>query len=389
MTIDTPPVKQSGFTLVELLISIALGLILTAAVIQTYLSTKRTSNINYGLARTQENARFSLQFLKEEIRNAGYSNCIGKIRNKLNGDPVEFLSQVNSITGWNANNTKITDSFELSGAIETDASMWAGLTAGLPAFLDDQVIAGADVISIIRYEPVDVIINSSDSGAASITTAANHGIDDGSIMLVGDCWQSELFQHFDSAADPSVLTADQTNSTLPGNRALSSTNTWLRDYTSQDRLSRFVNTYYFIGAGASGTPSLFRYQTSLPTTSITQANVATNSQELVEGVESMQVLYGEDTTGDLNPNRYVSADDVNDWPDIVSVRVGLLLRSPSNASDFDQAPEYVLLDDITLEHPSEDLILRYSVNSTVKLRNKGFNLDLASFVCDAATTGCT
>ena len=122
---------------------------------------------------------------------------------------------------------------------------------------------------------------------------------------------------------------------------------------------------------------------------ITAANVAANAQELVEGVESMQVLYGEDTTDDQNPNRYVSANQVVNSANIVSVRIGLLLRSPNNTPDG-QGDDSVLLDNITLEHSAGDEILRYAINSTIKLRNKGQGLvaDLEPFTCDANTPGC-
>lgn len=387
MNKDSNITDQQGLTLVELLVSLALGIILTAAVIQSYLGTKQTFNINNGLGRTQENARFSLHFLKEDIRNAGYSSCIGRIRNKLTGDPSEFLSHLDSVIGWDASGTRFGNTIELTNAIENDQTHWNSSVGNLPNYLDDLVIFGSDVLSVKRYEPINVAIVSSDSSASTITTVSNHDIEESSILLVGDCWQTELFQHFDSASDPQILTADESGST-PGNRTIA-TNKWLRDYSADDKLLQYKNTYYYIGVGASGLSSLFRYETSRPAADLQRSEVVAGSQELVEGVESMQVLYGEDTNNDLNPNRYVSADQVSDWSDVVSVRVGLLLRSINESTDFDQADAYTLLDNITFEHAEEDRVLRYSVNATIELRNKGLNPDLSLFACNANETGCT
>ncbi|WP_163836630.1 PilW family protein [Spartinivicinus ruber] len=66
--------KQQGLSLVELMIAILLGLILTAASLQIFQSLSMTFRHNSQLARTQENGRFSLELLSRDIRMAGYRN---------------------------------------------------------------------------------------------------------------------------------------------------------------------------------------------------------------------------------------------------------------------------------------------------------------------------
>lgn len=60
----------------------------------------------------------------------------------------------------------------------------------------------------------------------------------------------------------------------------------------------------------------------------------TNRVALVAGIESMQILYGEDTNNprDTNANRYVAASSVTNWPNVVSARISLLARSPNNVA---------------------------------------------------------
>lgn len=54
------------------------------------------------------------------------------------------------------------------------------------------------------------------------------------------------------------------------------------------------------------------------------------TQPLIDNVEDMQILYGIDRSGDQAANQYVNAkavNDNNDWNNVVSVRVCLLVRS--------------------------------------------------------------
>ena len=59
---------------------------------------------------------------------------------------------------------------------------------------------------------------------------------------------------------------------------------------------------------------------------------------MVEGVEDMQILYGEDTDADNVANRYVPSDEVGSMENVVSVRISLLLRSVENNLTTAPAP---------------------------------------------------
>ena len=59
-------------------------------------------------------------------------------------------------------------------------------------------------------------------------------------------------------------------------------------------------------------------------------------QELIEGIEAMQILYGEDTDGDRLVNAYVKADAVTNWNNVISVTFAMLIRSVEpNAPETD------------------------------------------------------
>ena len=64
--------KQRGFTLVEIMLAITLSMILIAGVVQVYMSSKTSFQIQNQLARLQENQRISIDFLQRDILQAGF-----------------------------------------------------------------------------------------------------------------------------------------------------------------------------------------------------------------------------------------------------------------------------------------------------------------------------
>lgn len=63
-----------GFTLVELMVGMVLGLILIAGVFTVYLSSKQTNNTAEGVIGAQSDAQLALSFMKEDLARAGWVN---------------------------------------------------------------------------------------------------------------------------------------------------------------------------------------------------------------------------------------------------------------------------------------------------------------------------
>lgn len=69
------PIKsqhQKGMTLIEIMISMVIGLFLIAGVIKMFIATKLSYGVQNAVVRIDENSRFSLEFLAGNIRLAGY-----------------------------------------------------------------------------------------------------------------------------------------------------------------------------------------------------------------------------------------------------------------------------------------------------------------------------
>ena len=70
---------QVGFTLIELMISLVLGLLISAAVIQVYIINTRTLTIQQSASEVQDSSIFALQSLEEHFRLANLGNPITEI----------------------------------------------------------------------------------------------------------------------------------------------------------------------------------------------------------------------------------------------------------------------------------------------------------------------
>ncbi len=79
--------KQRGLTLIELMIAITLGLLLSAAITSIFLQTKKSGQQSDNLARMQENARFAIQLLSQDLLHADFFADVDAISEIVNSDP--------------------------------------------------------------------------------------------------------------------------------------------------------------------------------------------------------------------------------------------------------------------------------------------------------------
>ncbi|TVR63422.1 MAG: prepilin-type N-terminal cleavage/methylation domain-containing protein [Candidatus Competibacteraceae bacterium] len=66
--------QARGFSLIEILLSLVLGLIVLAGIMQVYLSNQQTTRYLRGMANVQENGRFAVDLLARNLRMAGYDD---------------------------------------------------------------------------------------------------------------------------------------------------------------------------------------------------------------------------------------------------------------------------------------------------------------------------
>lgn len=93
------------------------------------------------------------------------------------------------------------------------------------------------------------------------------------------------------------------------------------------------------------------------------------AQPLVQGIESLQALYGEDRDEDGRADAYVSAPNVGDWDNVVATRVSVLATSSANLLDEAVTQSYAMLDETAIG-PFVDRVRRTPFTTTVEIRNR-------------------
>ena len=84
----------SGFTLMELMIALALGLLIVAAGLAVFLSSQRSLNLQSGMSELQQNANFGLSLVTHDLRHTNLNTVSAqKINNLVNGSGIIFKKE--------------------------------------------------------------------------------------------------------------------------------------------------------------------------------------------------------------------------------------------------------------------------------------------------------
>lgn len=103
-------IKHQGFTLLELMLSIVLGLLIVAAALSLFIGSGRSTNLQTGMAELQQNANFGLSMMAKDIRHANLNTASNqKINKTLNGSGVIFTkANIGSATSTIETNKYVT-----------------------------------------------------------------------------------------------------------------------------------------------------------------------------------------------------------------------------------------------------------------------------------------
>lgn len=352
-------VRTRGFSLVELMVALTIGLIILGAVSALFVNSKKTYTTQDSMARLQENARFAMQFLTKDLRLAGYYGCISDIA------PDSVYSTLNNSTAF-AYNALV----PLEGLNNATGPWYPSASTTLPT----GIVPGTDALAIRVADSGSAITltNEMSNNTDVLTVNSVSGISVGNIIMVSDCSSTDIMNV--TAVDPTDLeishatgAGDPSNSTQSLSKVYSPSTG-----AGGTRVMKLWTRQYFIRTGASGNPALFRQDNN---------NAA---DELVDGIENLQILYGEYTASPPDPNKanwvpsiYRNATAVSDWSKVVSVRIGILARTLSdpatgNPKETDvDSKTYDIDGDTTTDFtpPAGDRFKRRIFQSVVQLRN--------------------
>ena len=348
--------KQSGLTLVETMIALTLSLLLLAGVLRIFIANKQTYKVQDAMARVQEDGRFALHFLSDDVRMAGFMGCTS-VNGGLNvTNNVQVSGHGN--TNYNGSTDTVIQGFDgtsallgfsyTSGTLPTtpiDLSAM-GLTGdGVVGGTFGAVMKNTDILFIRRTtscEGSNVTSTVTNSAQIQIADNTDCNIQQNDIVMVSDCKNADIFGVSNQTTSGPSNIAHGSNWNLTPQLA--------NGYGPDARIYRMLADVYYIGVGKSGQPALFKRSLILGQMS---------SKELVEGVENMTILYGEDTSSPTDgiPDIYTTAGSVTDFENVISVRINVTART--------------LEDNVaTSVSGSGDRRIRRSFTTTIGIRNR-------------------
>ena len=322
-----------GFSLIELMISIALGLLVLTALTGIFANTSRARAELDRTTQQIDNARYAVEVLSEDLQLAGFYGELS-----VNGIAVPGA---------------------LPDPCSTTAATWASAIpihvqgydqgVGVPACIPASIRAATDVVAIRR-------VRTCIAGAAGCDAS----VPAEPYLQVALCSTSPS-SYLIGIASSTAFTLTQ------------------KDCVAAAGLRRYVVNIYFVsnnnGSGAN-----------VPTLKRLEFNGSTFTEvALVEGIERLQIEYGIDTDGDGSPNTYTSdptnftytgclnCSAPNNWANTVTAKLYVLARASDPSPGYVDTKTYQLGVDANgapvTAGPFNDSYRRHTYSAALRLMN--------------------
>jgi len=342
--------KQSGMSLIELMVAIVIGGILLAGMASVFFNSSRAQRELEKTGAMIENGRYAINLIAEDLRHGGYYGQFYAM------DPAPAALPDPCLTGTLHTNT-IHMSQPVQGYNAPDTTSRPDIsTTSCGGFLTNANLSpGSDILVIRR----------TDTGTVTGTMTAG--------FLYMQANSLDMNMYIGAGAAPPVC-----NTAVPGTCKFPNTpgNTTVAD-TRQYHVHIYFIAPCSIGSGANG----LCVNTDPRQPTLKQLTLSTNGAPafvitpLVEGIEYFQVEYGIDTIptaidlvtgqpGDGVPDLYTNAPTAAQWGHVVSVRIHLLARSPRTTDDYTDTKQYQLAG--TTYGPFNDNFKRHVYNTEVR-----------------------
>lgn len=306
-----------GYSLVELMIAMTIGLLIIAATLSIFFSNKQTYMASDNISRVQESARTAFEFMSRDIRESTGTLCdfgIVPVSVLNNSGGFMWRNWTNPIMGY--------DNGALAGSL-----------------------AGTDAIEIktAGTSQFDITTHNAGANAFNLNTAVPHDIATGDIVIACDFNRAAIFQA--SGVAGSVV-SHAAGGAAPGN-SIANLGALGAPYTFIDHatLSRINATQWFVAANGRGGNSLFR--NTLRTTAGVPSMVG---EEVAEGVRDLQITYllKSGTT-------YVNAMAANDplWNNVIAVRIVMTIEGNDLVSTTGQRLTRTITQTINLRNRNQ------------------------------------
>lgn len=305
--------RALGFTLIEMMIAMLLGMLVVAGVISVFLAGQQSYRTNNALADVEDGSRIAFELMARDIREAGMTGCgnaSGRVANVLNNG-----SNNTATPDWWAdwNNA-------LHGYDDAQADPAVAFGTGTA-----QRVANTDSLEIISAGNLPVTIAEDKEPAANFKlNAPSPDLQSGDVIIVCSPDHATIVQ-ITNYNNSNVTVVHNTGKGAPGNCSkglgyptICSTNGNVDPFPPNSTIAAMQATDWYIGNNPAGGTSLYR----IALVNSGGTGVATQAQEMIRNVKNMQITYLE------NPNTsFVPAASVTNWNNVTAARVTLTLQS--------------------------------------------------------------
>jgi type IV pilus assembly protein PilW len=322
--------KPRGFTLIELMVGMTLGVIVLFALVTLFVNNSRMRRETDQASQQIENGRYALDLLRDDLHLSGYY-----------GDSVPQ-------TGYTV-------------ATATIPNVCATTVAGLqfvapPAALQWPVpmfgISGGDTVPTCvssatggQKAGTDILVVRRTS-----TLPMAGGLTAGKVYVQATGCKTDLDQHKDFVLDTGANAASFTRTK--------------KDCATAADIYEFQTRIYYVS------------NETIPTLRVlTLSGTSSTNEPLVQGIEDMRVQFGRDDVGnDGTPDAFrqcLSTVDpcvATDWANMMAVRVNLLARNLATGVGYTDSKTYSLGAGIVVG-PFDDHYKRHAYTAIVRLMN--------------------
>ena len=299
------PRREGGFSLIELMIAVALGLIILAALTSFFVSTSANRSEMERNTRQLENGRYAIDTLREDLNLAGFYADLAPGVTPAWATPAACPAAIGDL------------SFTLVPAYAAPVPIFGyALGAGAPATCVPDIKANTDVVVVRRFNTEAFTL-----AQAQASTPSSHPANRQFYIQISECSE-------DPPLTPFVVDVGSgAGFSLRKLNCTSIADLWrLREHTY------YVRTWSTVAG--DNIPTLVRREVN-----VTAGGVVVDTVPLVEGIDNLRVDYGVDNTGDGQPDVWTRCDaaspcDATAWANVTAAKIYVLSRN------IDPTPNY-------------------------------------------------
>jgi len=322
--------RTGGFTLIELMIAMILGLVVIAGVTSVFLAGQQSFRTNNALSDVEDGSRIAFELMARDIRQAGQTGCdsaSNRVANVLSNQGTAWWANWgNALHGYGGANSSATD----GDVDQADPAVTTGAGVG-------QRVAGTDSLQIVSAGNLPVTIEEDKEPAANFKlNAPSTTLQSGDVIIVCSPDHATIVQISNYNNSNVTVVHNTGNVVSPGNCSKGlgyptqcTTNGNIYTFPPNSTIAALSVSDWYIGNNGAGGQSLYR----IGLVNASGNGVATQAQEMVRNVTDMQITYLQ------TPNTaFLPAGGVTNWADVIAARVTLKVQSNFGRASVNATP---------------------------------------------------